>query len=351
MSAISRRFRWECYTRFSPTPPPSKNLKARDRAQRVITPSRVQKLVRYITDNPDSYIIPAITVVINGSVEFEQLGQTEELRSLGLLKVPLSAEAHVVDGQHRCAAISEVVSDNHDYLDESVAIMFFVNRDVKSLQQMFADLNRHAAKPTKSIGILYEHRELLPRITKEVIDKVAAFKGFVNEERNTLNKTSGKLFTINAIYDATTKYLLRITERSGDDSSNQMVNKSVEFWNEVDQSIPQWRAVRENIVSASEVREDYIHTQSVSLCAIGMVGNYLFGNYPDDWKEVLRNMEGLNWLRTNYETWEGRCLFHGQLRKGNVNIKLVSNAIKKHIGVTLNESEQLLEEDLERSKL
>ena len=340
-----------CYTEnISLPPPPTKNLNARSRAQRAITPSRVQKLVRFILENPDTYVIPAITVVINSDVDFEPVKQDEELSSLGTLKVPLTADVNVVDGQHRCAAISEVVSHTDDYSDESIGVMFFVNRDLKSLQQMFADLNRHASKPTKAIGILFEHRELLPRITKAVIDRVEAFRGFVNEERNTLNKTSGKLFTINAIYDATIKYLLRITERTGEDSFDHLVDRSVEFWTEVDRLIPQWRAVRENMLSASEVREDYIHTQSVSLCAMGMVGNYLFRNHPEDWKEVLGEMRGLNWSRTNYETWEGRCIEHNQIRKANVNIVLTSNAIKKKIGAKLNDSEQLLEDDLERRK-
>ena len=336
---------------FPYPPPPTKNLNARNRAQRTITPSRVQKLVRYILDNPDSYIIPAITVVINSAVDFDPARPTKESCSLGTLKFPVSARVNVVDGQHRCAAISEVVSYTDDYSDESIGVMFFVNRDLKSLQQMFADLNRHAAKPTKSIGILYEHRELLPRITKEVIEGVVAFNGFVDEEKNTLTKTSGKLFTLNAIYDATTRNLLKVSERGSVESRTQLVQRSIEFWNEVDSLIPQWKAVRENTLSASEVREDYIHTLSVTLCAIGMVGNYLFSNYPEGWKEKLSKLRGLNWLRTNYETWEGRCIEHNQIKKGNVNIVLTSNAIKNRIGVKLNEAEQLLEDDLERRKM
>lgn len=332
----------EIVPKLFPYPPPTKNLKARYRAQRTLTPARVKKLVRYILDNPESYIIPAITVVINSAVEFEEIEESEGLEQLGVLKFPVSAKVNVVDGQHRCTAISEVVSYNDDFSDETIGVMFFVNRDLNALQQMFADLNRHASKPTKSIGILYEHRELRPRITKEVIEGVVAFNGFVDEEKNTLTKTSGKLFTINAIYDATTMHLLKIPAKCEEETEKQLIRRAVKFWNFVDELIPQWRAVRENMLSPSEVRDDFIHTQSVALCAIGRVGNKLIIDYPEDWKSILSRMKDLNWLRTN-RNWEGRCIVHSQLKKGRENIVLVANAIKKHIGEALDEYEKSLE--------
>lgn len=339
-----------CYTQIIPLPPPIKNRKAKDRAQRNLAPSRVNNLLRYILDNPKSYIVPAITVVINSDVKFDQGVRKADQSSLGILKIPVTANVYVVDGQHRCAAISEVVGYTDDYSDESIAIKFFINRDLKALQQMFADLNRHAAKPTKSIGILYEHREQYPRITKATIDRAEPFRGFVDEEKNTLTKTSGKLFTLNAIYDATAKYLLSKMTISGDEDAEFAVKISVEFWNIIDSLIPQWRLVRENKLSAHEVREDFLHTQSVSLCAIGRVGNYLFRSHRSEWQHYIRKMTGINWSRSNFEIWNGRCLVFNQVKKGSANIILVSNAIKKHIGLDLNHSEQLLEDDLERSR-
>ena len=349
----------ECYTAMVPLksipqmfryPPPSKNLKARDRAQRTITQSRVRTIDWYIRGNLDSYILPSITVVINSDIEFDPLGHSARQNALGLLKFPASAKVNVVDGQHRCAAISDAVGFADELSEESIAVMFFVNRDLKALQQMFADLNRHAAKPTRSIGILFDQRDLFSRIAVAVADRAIAFNGFVDEEKNTLTRTSGKLFALSAIYDATTKYLLKSMPIRGEDDEEFAVQLSVEFWNTIDSIIPQWRSVRENLLSAGEVRDDYIHTQSVSMCAIGSVGNYLLRHHPKEWKNNIVKIKGVNWSRTNYELWNGRCLEHNQIKKANANIVLVSNVLKKRIGIKLNSSEKALEDDWERSK-
>ncbi|GIU78070.1 MAG: hypothetical protein KatS3mg005_1308 [Bryobacteraceae bacterium] len=57
-----------------------------------------------------------------------------------------------------------------DLGDETIAVVFFLDIGLKRCQQMFADLNRYAVRPSRSIGILYDHRDdsaelALPRPT------------------------------------------------------------------------------------------------------------------------------------------------------------------------------------------
>lgn len=344
-------FRCLLYRDYSPTPPPSTNLKARDRSQRVINKARVRKLANYIRNNQNGndYTLPAITVVINDDVVYDRIGTSQDQESLGVLKFPVAAELHVVDGQHRCAAISEVVGYTDDFNYEDIAVLFFVSKDLKRRQQMFADLNRHASKPTKAIGILFEHRDTYPVITKMAIERIKAFKGFVNEESNTLNKTSGKLFTLNAIYDANIRLLRTVPIDSGAEIE-AAVKLAVEFWDVADGIFPQWKAVRSNMLQAREVREEYIHTHAVALCAIGQVGNYLLRHYQDDWQKYLRKLSKIDWSRDNIGLWGGRCLMAGQLKNTSVNITLVSNVLKQYLHIELNENELNLENDFERRK-
>lgn len=337
--------------RLFPYPPPSENLKARDRSQRVINKARVRKLANYIRNqqNGRDYTLPAITVVINDDVVYDHVRGSEHQESLGVLKFAVAAELHVVDGQHRCAAISEVVGYTDDFNNEDIAVLFFVSKDLKKRQQMFADLNRHASKPTKAIGILFEHRDEYPVITKMAIERTEAFKGFVNEESNTLNKTSGKLFTLNAIYDSNIRLLRTFPIDSGAEIE-VAVKLIVEFWDAADRIFPQWKAVRSNTLNAREVREDYIHTHAVSLCAIGQVGNYLLRHYSDDWKTYLKKLRKIDWSRNNTKLWDGRCLMAGQLKNTSVNITLVSNVLKQFLKIELNENEQNLENDFKRGR-
>jgi DNA sulfur modification protein DndB len=70
------------------------------RAQRILNRGRIPAITRYIVDNPDNYVFSAITVSIDGELEF-QPSDNGRLRNIGQLTVPLSARFVVNDGQHR----------------------------------------------------------------------------------------------------------------------------------------------------------------------------------------------------------------------------------------------------------
>ena len=42
--------------------------------------------------------------------------------------------------------------------------MFFLDVGLRRCQQMFADLNRNAIRPSKSLGVLYDHRDDIAQI-------------------------------------------------------------------------------------------------------------------------------------------------------------------------------------------
>ena len=75
----------------------------------------------------------------------------------------------VYAGQHRRAAIEEAIKEKPELADETIAIVFFKDKGLKKSQQMFADLNRYAVKPSKSLGVLYDHKDLYDHIKHQVI--------------------------------------------------------------------------------------------------------------------------------------------------------------------------------------
>lgn len=129
------------------------------RAQRQLNRSRVPEIARYIIDNPKEYVFSSITVSIDGRVTFDPLEHPCGDGLVGRLTVPMAAKFIINDGQHRRAGIEEALKNHPELGEETISVVFFLDHGLKRCQQMFADLNKHAVRPTKSLGILYDLRE------------------------------------------------------------------------------------------------------------------------------------------------------------------------------------------------
>ena len=103
-------------------------------------------------------------------------------------------------------------------------------------------------------------------------------------------------------------------------------------------------------VTADELRRDYIHAHGVALHAMGLAGHSLLQKHPRDWKKYLKNLESIDWSRTNSKTWEGRATIGGVVSKARTNLMLTANYLKKVLDLPLTAEEQKLEK-LVRSKL
>ena len=146
------------------------------RAQRQLNKARLPELSRYITQNADNYVFSAITVSVDGEVSFEQLVDDEgESSRIGKLRIPMTARFIINDGQHRRAAIDLALRERPELGDESIAVVFFLDRGLERCQQMFADLNRYAIRPSKSLGILYDYRDETAQLAKALIAKSPVF--------------------------------------------------------------------------------------------------------------------------------------------------------------------------------
>lgn len=84
---------------------------------------------RYITDNRQNYIFSAITASIDSQVTFEPLAVNgKEHQDIGTLRIPIEARFVLNDGQHRRAAIEEALKEQPDLGDESISVVFFIDK-------------------------------------------------------------------------------------------------------------------------------------------------------------------------------------------------------------------------------
>ena len=170
-------------------------LPAELRAQRSLNRARVPELAQYLTENPKEYVFSAITASIDGEVDFQPLEEGGPKGNIGQLIVPMTAKFIINDGQHRRAGIEEAIKERPELGDETIAVVFFLDTGLRRSQQMFADLNKHALRPTKSLGILYDLRDPLSNLARKLMTQVSVFKGQTEAEKTTISNRSIKLFT------------------------------------------------------------------------------------------------------------------------------------------------------------
>jgi DNA sulfur modification protein DndB len=302
------------------------------RAQRILNKARIPEIAGYILDNPSDYVFSALTVSIDSDVVFDPLDGQDKL---GILRVPMEAKFIINDGQHRRQAIIEALEQRPELAHETIAVVFFLDIGLERCQQMFADLNRHAIRPSRSLGLLYDHRNQKAKLAKLVILKSEAFREIVDMEKSSLAKRSRKLFTLSAFFNACADLVEGLATGNLTDDAKL----ARDFWEEVATHFPAWAQVREGRMPASEVREGFIHSHGIALQALGKAGNALLKLHPKDWKKRLSALEKIDWSRTNAKVWEGRALIGGKVSKVTTNVILTTNVIKKALGVPLEEEE------------
>lgn len=310
------------------------------RAQRQLNKSRLPDLSRYITKNLDNYVFSAITVSVDAEVTFEKVAVNEnEVNRMGVLRIPMSARFIINDGQHRRAAIDLALREKPELGDETIAVVFFLDHGLARCQQMFADLNRYAIRPSKSLSILYDYRDEAAKLTKELIARSAVFRDLVELEKTNLAPRSKKLFTLSALYHATHD-LVSSDEEQGAESAAQL---ALQFWEETAKHMKEWERVKGGELTAGEVRSNYIHTHGVVLQALARAGHALIERFPKQWTRKLSPLEDIDWRRTNGSLWEGRTMIGGQVSKTHHSTILTANVIKKKLGLELTADEEKVE--------
>ncbi|WP_071754716.1 DNA sulfur modification protein DndB [Burkholderia ubonensis] len=318
------------------------------RAQRTLNRIRIPEIAHYIVQNRDSYTFSAITVSIDGAIKFDPHGDhgPSSFR-MGTLTVSMNAKFIVNDGQHRRAAIVQALEELPELGDETIAVVFFVDRGLERCQQMFADLNRYAVRPSASLSVLYDYRNAAANVARHLSMTSSVFKNLIETERSSLSPRSRKLFTLSALNFATTELLV---ERELEDF-NVASEKCREFWESIAAQIPEWAHVRESKMTAGEVRRDFIHSHAIVLQALGRAGRSLYQLSTTERVRRIRRLRDVDWSRGNTNTWEGRAMIGGAMAKSSRNVLLTSSEIKRVLGLDLTPDEKAAEDVWKDSRI
>lgn len=316
---------------------------AQFRAQRTLNRARIPDIARYIVNNADDYVFSSIAASISdGPVKFRPADEKHPSTSkIGKLVLSTDVKIIINDGQHRRAAIEEALKQRPDLGNEHISVVFYIDKGLKRSQQMFSDLNRHAVRPTKSINILYDSRDPFAKFVLNMANSIPIFEGLTDLEKTSISNRSGKMFTLSIIYQATQALLSKNTKIKKVLPQEEKI--AHEYWSEVTKNIPEWQQLIKRDIRSYTLREEYVHAHGIALHALGVAGNSLLRECPDTWKEKLKAIQEINWLRSNTTIWEGRAMNHGRISKAQTNLVLTVNYLKQQMNLPLTPEEEEME--------
>lgn len=311
-------------------------LEPEQRAQRVLNKQRVPSIRDYLLNNPDSYVFSSITASyqLPDGVDPNTLFQPfEDGADIGILHLPMEADLLINDGQHRRAGIAAALEEDPTIGEDSISVVLFPFEDNDRAQQMFSDLNRTAQPTTKSLNILYDHRDRLSNITMTLTTAVDVFNGRVDKERASLSKRSPALITLGSLHDGTKELLGEVT----DERFAEQQDLAIAFWQMVGASIDAWVDVAAEHLTGPQARERTISTHAVTLRAIGSAGRTLISQLPDDWASRLKEVfSATDWSRTNPE-WDGVVVTDGDVLNRRQNQRDLAELLRVKLGVATPE--------------
>lgn len=276
------------------------------RAQRTLSEKRVPEIARYILEHEDDWVFSSLTASFDAEEEFVP---SELDANLGVLRLPITAEFLIADGQHRRAAIERAIQENKLLENQNISVVLFPMEDLERNQQVFSDLNRTVHKTSRSLDILYDHRDPTNQLTIGVADAVPLFQGRVEKDRVSVAQRSAKFVALSALYDANRALIGKLKEGIDEDERAELEDVAIAFWTAVTENVPQWTQILQGDLRPAELRAEFVNGHGVAFWALGTAGRALLDKYPDDvsWKARLAHLQDIDWRKTNPD-WQGICM-------------------------------------------
>ncbi len=315
------------------------------RAQRVLNEKRIPEIANYMLKNPESYVFSSITASIDGDYDF--VPTSEEHPNIGVLEISMTSNLLINDGQHRKAAIDEVIKEHPSFKNESISVVLFVDQGLSQSQQMFSDLNKHAVKVSNSLSLSYNHRDPKIQFMKKYLESNKKLNAFIDKSNDSLAQKSNKLFTLANFFTA-----MEISYNNGPITTDKELQKfTINYWNYLTDNFSEWAFVFKKEISPYNARQSSVAVYGVTLEALGKLGYYLYSYDVKNWKSYIKKLNKIDWQKSNHVDWFNRCMLeNGSVHKSGGFINRTYYRIKELIDLPLTSSEQKLEEKYREEK-
>lgn len=282
----------------------------------------------YITEE-HNYTIPPITLVSTERLPFEPflLGSNEKTITTeafyerlkttgsiaGLVQLPLDFQFECLDGNHRVAAIKELVDETPEVVQGSNILLNVVcEKDVYKIRQDFVDVNKNAKQTTPSINTLFNTRDAVPNIVSRVMDHMNYLEDLVDIIGTSISKNSNQIYTLNNIKNVVVELAGYDAQsgKSAEEKANKQLKEDVVKKEEVLSRVMSFfNVLKENKFITEcitnphrikEIRQTSALTVGIGLSLASSIAKYIFDHFDeaDQEKQLLRVMQ-FDWSRSN----------------------------------------------------
>ena len=315
--------------------------------QRKLNVQRVEKeMVPYLVANEDHFY-SALTVEVRTAardcvrgLDFESTAQFPGGIEFGQLTLDGTESLYALDGQHRLKSIEFAIRQRPELAGEHIALILVPFGDIARSQTLFSDLNRNAKTPSKSISLLFAHRDPHARIAKRVAEECALLRGRMNFESTSLSANARQFMTLSTLYEVTRTLLGDIGQDVEDEDEKRLAWDVVAVLDCLTAAIPAWRKVRDDEEHPAYLRQRELAGHGVAQRALAELARRARAQAPTGWQELLKKVGGytnegqpvVDWRLTNPD-WQNVALQGGRVNNTSTSIQLLANELAGAIGL------------------
>ena len=314
--------------------------------QRKLNMSRItNEMVPYLTATPDHFYA-AITAELERPGDPQNKLLFEPIEggdgTMGILTLDGSERVMALDGQHRLKSIELAMKTHPDLARESIAVILVPGKGYRKTQQLFTDLNRYAKQPSKTLNLLFEHREFFAVVAKEVGSGARTFRDRVNLETNSLGQKARQHITLGVLYECVLA-LLEGHYNDGEKSLEKIreaTNLVTHIYDDVvAPTLPEFENMLAGHALPYDLRTKYIFNHSVGQQALARAIRAARDEFGDKWEDIVRPALALIDWRLISPQWEGTAVQGGAIGSRRQNIEQTATVVKLLIGVTVPQKE------------
>jgi DNA sulfur modification protein DndB len=312
--------------------------------QRKLNTTRVEKeMVPYLISAEDHFY-SAITVEIRTSLTDKGPKPLEYSSDrvfpggveYGTLTLDGTELLYALDGQHRLKSIELALREKPELAGDHIAAILVPFKDISQSQTLFSDLNRYARNPSRSISLLFSHRDPIAKISKSLAQKVSILKDRVNMESTSLSVNTGHFITLSTLYETTKLLLPEDWSKSPSEREIDLqTGKLARVWEKLSATVQEWKTVDQDLEHPAYLRQRFLNMHGVGQRAIIGAAARLRSEYGRGWVKRIERLKSTDWQITNPE-WQNIAVQGGRVNNTSTSVKLLTAAVEKKLGLIID---------------
>ena len=317
--------------------------------QRVLNTDRVKNQIIDFLRRDDRFFSSIVVAALDGQPTFHPVrlsdGESPIFKatgvdgSFGILTFDGGQKYYALDGQHRLAAIRELVKKGDEKLDDDQISVIMILHDTEDgdfkikYRRLFAWLNRYAKKISKDEEIILDEDDAFAILTRRLISDHAFFSA--TGEESDLVLTKGKNIRVGSDYFtslqtlyAVNTTLLRsaarqddetwrnnkafIAKRPGEEDLDALYDELAVYWHGLLKALPDLRKLPKKMRSDSDEHADHMFFRPIGQeIVMAKLARRLLDDAGESGKvtaakvaKAIEPMAGIDWNLRSYP-WRG----------------------------------------------